>query len=138
MSTIHRGRILAWLLVLCLVLPALPGGPVSAARAESATYGMTTANGVRFRKEPSTKADYWFLLDSGYICTIDAETNNEGIHWYKVTAVHPTPESTRTYKGYIHGEFFRRLTDEEEADYLAGQAAAAAIESATADLLRRG
>ena len=130
--TIRHGRFLALLLAFCLLLPALSGGPVSVARSDSATYGMTTANGVRLRKEASTKADYWFLLDSGYICTIESETDSEGIHWYKVIAYHPTPESTRTYKGYIHGDFFRRLTDAEEADYLAGQAAAAAFESATA------
>ena len=132
MTTIRHGRFLAWLLVFCLILPALPGRLVSVAHSDSATYGMTTANGVRLRKEPSTKEEYWFQLDSGYICTIEGETTNEGIHWYKVVAVHPIPESTRTYKGYIHGDFFRRLTDQEEAEYLAGQAAAASFESQTA------
>jgi hypothetical protein len=132
MMTIRYGRFLAWLLALCLLLPVVPGEVVSVAQADSATYGMTTANGVRVRKEASTKSDYWFQLDSGYICTIEGETNNEGIHWYKVIAVHPIPESTRTYKGYIHGDFFRRLTDQEETDYLSGQAAAAAFESQTA------
>ncbi len=119
--TFRHGRILAFFLVLSLLLPLLPGGSLPTAHADSATYGRTTANGVRLRKSPSLQADYWFQLNDGFICTIEGETTAEGIHWYKVISVHPESNTGRTYIGYLHGDFFRRLTDAEEAELLAAQ-----------------
>ncbi len=114
------GRFLSFLLALCLFLTAVPVGSHDAALAEDTVYGMTTANGVFVRRSPSKSAPYWFKLDTNYICVVLAEVDSVGIHWYKVRAVHPDPDSTKTYIGYIHGDYFRLLTTQETADYLAG------------------
>lgn len=126
---IRRGRFLALFLALCL---ALPGGVFSSALGDSSIYGMTTDNGVRVRKTASASAPYWFLLEKDYICTIEGETDSEGIHWFKVNVVHPEPENERTYIGFIHGDYFRRLTDVEEAEYVSGVAIAKQREAVTA------
>ena len=115
----HRGRILTFLVIFSLLISLIPSGlPLSSANAED-VYGITTAPGVRVRKQASTSADIWFQIPQGYVCLISGETNAEGIHWYKVVAVHPEPLNTRTYLGYIHGDYFRPLTEAEAAQYLA-------------------
>ena len=103
------------LLALVLALSVWPGElPGSRALAVGA-YGKTTANGVRVRKQPSTGADYWFRLDMGYVCEVTDVTTKSGVTWYKVNVEHPDPGSDRHYVGYIHGDFFVPLTDEEAA-----------------------
>ena len=79
------------------------------------SYGKTIANGVRVRKQPSTGADYWFRIDMGYVCQLMETVTNDGITWYKVTVEHPDDGNTRTYVGYIHGDYFTPMTDEEAA-----------------------
>ena len=79
------------------------------------SYGKTIANGVRVRKQPSTSADYWFRIDMGYVCQLMETVTNDGITWYKVTVEHPDDGNTRTYVGYIHGDYFTPMTDEEAA-----------------------
>ncbi len=125
----HR-RLPALILALCVLLSVLPGGLFSVALAE--TYGITTASGVKVRQSPSTSASYWFMLDEGTICTILGETNSEGIHWYKVIATHPDPDSTRTYNGYIHGNFFRPLTAQEALEFEERKRLAEEFERSTA------
>ncbi len=171
---IFRGRFLALLLALVMLLPAQPGGLFAVAGAESpdasdsmatidntgeaataepatdsmatidntgvtatadpatVRYGMTTASGVNVRKNPSTSASSWFQLDQEYICTIEDEMDNENIHWYHVIVVHPSPESKRTYIGYIHGDYFRPLTEQETSEYLYGVRKAEEYASVTA------
>ncbi len=114
------GRFLSFLLALCLFLTAVPVGTRDAALADDAVYGMTTASGVFVRRSPSKSAPFWFQLDINYVCVVLGETDSGGIHWYKVRAVHPNPDSTRTYVGYIHGDYFRLLSATETAEYLAG------------------
>ena len=96
-----------------LTLLPLPTERITA-RAAGA-YGKTTANGVRVRKQPSTDADYWFRIDMGYVCQLLETTTSRGVTWYKVNVEHPDDGNTRTYVGYIHGDFFTPLTDEEAA-----------------------
>ncbi len=119
------GRFLSFLLALCLFLTAVPVGTHDTALADDAVYGMTTASGVYVRRSASKSASFWFQLDVNYVCQILGEIDAGGIHWYKVRAVHPNPDSTRTYTGYIHGDYFRPMTATETAEYLAGVQTAA-------------
>ena len=52
----HRGRILTFLVIFSLLISLIPSGlPLSSANAED-VYGITTAPGVRVRKQASTSA----------------------------------------------------------------------------------
>ena len=103
------------LLALALALSVWPGGQPGSRALAVGAYGKTIANGVRVRKQPSTSADYWFKLDMGYVCEVTDVTVKSGVTWYKVNVEHPDPGSDRHYVGYIHGDFFVPLTDEEAA-----------------------
>ncbi len=111
--TWKRFAALALALVMFMSLMPLVSG-TSNARAVG-SYGKTIANGVRVRKQPSTSADYWFRIDMGYVCELMETTTSEGLTWYKVTVEHPDDGNTRTYVGYIHGDYFTPMTDEEAA-----------------------
>ena len=128
--TLRPSRFLALFLTLCLMLTVLPAMPLTSARAE--TYGVTTSGGVRLRKSPSKTGDTWFLLEEGIICTVQETMTRENILWYKVISPGPVPESTRTYVGYIHGDFFRLMTATETAEWLSRQAQAKAYAETTA------
>ena len=132
--TTKYSRLLALFLVLCLGLSVIPGNFfVSSAQAES--YGMVINSSIRLRREASTRADYWFTLPVGWVCTIHSETNAGGQHWYRVIAPHPeaaNPATARTYWGYIPSSNFRPLTDAETAEYLATQKVTTDSSSSTA------
>lgn len=105
-------KLLTLALALVMVLPACLPENAQAAGA----YGKTTADGVKVRKRASTSEDYWFKLDAGYVCQVlDVVAGTPT--WYKVNVEHPDPGSERTYIGYIHGDYFALLTDEEAAQY---------------------
>ena len=120
--TMNRRRMLALALALSLFFSLWPSAvPQSAALAES--LGIVTSSSVHVRKQSSTSAEIWFDLSQNTICTILAETDAEGIHWYKVETTHPENRTTaagNTYIGFIHGYFFRPLTAEEAASYSQG------------------
>ena len=120
--TLNRRRILALALMLSLFFSLWPSAaPQSAALAES--LGIVTSSSVHVRKQSSTSAEIWFDLSQNTVCTILGETDAEGIHWYKVETTHPDNRSTattNTYIGFIHGNFFRPLTEEEAASYSHG------------------
>lgn len=109
----HWGKKLITL-ALALMM-ALSACPLQSAQAAGA-YGKTTANEVKVRKKASTSADYWFKLELGYVCEV-LDVVPGDITWYKVNVEHPDPNNERTYIGYIHGEYFSLLTDEEAAQY---------------------
>lgn len=78
-----------------------PGGAI----VPGATYGRVTADNVFFRKSMSTSGDFWARLPNGWLLEVlDRQTKN-GITWYKVKGSVPANPS-RTYTGYIHGDFF--------------------------------
>ena len=69
------------------------------------TYGRVTADNVLFRKSASTSGDFWTRLPAGWeLCVMDVTVKN-GITWYKVKGSIPDNPS-RTYTGYIHGDYF--------------------------------
>lgn len=114
-----------WLVTLALALVMLLS--LTAAVAEGA-YGLVTLDQVAVRKKPSTDAAYWFRLDAGFVCEIVEVVEEDGEVWYKVNTEHPDPGKTSTYIGYVRGECFRPLTDEELAAYLGDDAAALTAE----------
>ncbi|MBQ9211384.1 MAG: SH3 domain-containing protein [Clostridia bacterium] len=131
--TRKRSRVLSLFLALCLGVSLIPSGVfLSSAKAES--YGMVINGSVRLRREASTNSAYWFVLPVGWVCEIHSETNAGGNHWYRVIAPHPEatdPSTARTYWGYITDQYFRPLTEQETADYLAGKAVTATVSNNT-------
>ena len=79
---------------------------------------MATADDVIVRKQPSTSANYWFRINTGFVCEILDTVVRGDTTWYKVNSTHPTPNG-RTYIGYVRASFFRPLTAEETEAYLA-------------------
>lgn len=112
---------LTLVLTLCGLTPAaVPnvGYAESAAEGTTAAYGMATADDVIVRKQPSTSANYWFRINTGFVCEILDTVVRSDTTWYKVNSTHPTPNG-RTYIGYVRASFFRPLTAEETEAYLA-------------------
>lgn len=79
-------------------------------------HGLVMDNRVLFRKSP-TNSDYWDYLNTGWVAKILSTTKSGGYTWYNVETNIPM-SLNRTYKGYIRGDFFRLLTQEEEAAWL--------------------
>ena len=102
-------RVLSALLALVLMAGMLP------VLAE-VTHGVVTGDKVLFRKATSG-SDYWDHLDRGWIAKVLDEVTANNYKWYKVEANIPVAMN-RTYVGYIRGDFFRMLTQEEETAWL--------------------
>ena len=108
------GRRLAALLMavllLCASLPAI---------SEEATtvYGCVTAEQVRLRQYASKTAGYWEMLPQGWVMAILDKTTVNGTEWYHVQGNLPSAPD-RTYTGYILGECFRPLTQDETTAWL--------------------
>ena len=112
----HLGkRLMTLALALLMALSVWPA-ELSGAQAAGA-YGKVTADGVKVRKKASTSAAYWFKLDTGYVCEVLDVVSDDDITWYKVNVEHPDPGSVRTYIGYVHGDFFALLSEDEAAEY---------------------
>ncbi|MBQ8554741.1 MAG: SH3 domain-containing protein [Clostridia bacterium] len=111
-------RFWKWLVPAVLALVMLLS--VTGALAEGA-YGMATTDQVVVRKQPSTDANYWFRIDTGFVCEILDVVQKGDTTWYKVNSTHPDPTKDNTYIGYVRGQYFRPLTEDETAAYLAGQ-----------------
>lgn len=112
-----RTLLTAAVLTLALLLPLLGTAETAAEK----TYGVCLADQVRVRKQPKTSANMWFYIDKGHVAEIlDVVADGNGDPtWYKVSTGHPQPNG-RTYIGYISADFFRPMTAQETADYLAG------------------
>lgn len=76
-------------------------------------YGYVTGDDVFFRQAPGSEV-YWAKLPSGWLLEViekrDADSN--GIVWYEVRGGIPSNESG-SYKGYIHGDYFKVLAEGE-------------------------
>ncbi len=105
-------RSLSLALALCLMLTLLPSVPALAAQ-----YGCTvTGSSVKFRQKPSSSATYWEKLPDGWVMEVLDTVEQNGATWYYVQGSVPS-SATKTYKGYILGDFFRLLTDTEAAQW---------------------
>ena len=114
MTTNHR-RLLSVVLAITLLAGLLPVGLFRTAASAESSLGFVTASSVHVRKKAESSSEIWFDITKNFVCTILEEKDAGGIHWYKVETTHPDkPGSTSIYIGYVNGEFFRRMTDEEE------------------------
>ncbi len=105
-------RSLSLALALCLMLTLLPSVPALAVQ-----YGCTvTGSSVKFRQKPSSSATYWEKLPDGWVMEVLDTVEQNGATWYYVQGSVPS-SATKTYKGYILGDFFRLLTDTEAAQW---------------------
>ena len=111
-------KMLAVMMVLVLTLSMLP----LAAAENTTAYGKVTKDKVYLRKQPSTKADYWFRMDTNHVAQILEVIAQDGKTWYQVETEHPTDaEDEQTYVGYIMSDFFTPLTAEELAYWQANK-----------------
>ena len=93
---------------------------LAGAVAEGTVYGVATLDQVAVRKKATTKADYWFRIDTGFVCEILGQVEGDDEIWYKVNSTHPDPNKNNTYIGYVRAAAFRPMTEEETQQYLAG------------------
>ena len=91
--------------------------PVQPASAADEVYGRVNADNVKVRKTASSSADWWFKLPKNWASLIQDTVVKDGITWYKVQTNGPT-QGTRTYIGYIHGDFFAPMTPEDQAKWI--------------------
>lgn len=115
MKLVKQGmeRFLALLMILALLTTLAPA--LAEDTEDAIDYGVVTANQVIVRKGPGTSYDYWFRVDMGTVCRILSATES----WYKVECAQPdNPARIRT--GYISGEFFRVMTEDEYITWLQG------------------
>lgn len=88
-------------------------------------WGRTTADKVYFRKEASTSSGYWAKLPSGWLMEILSTELRGSVTWYKVRGGTPA-NSSNTYTGYIHGDYFKPVeaqpTVTSSASYSTGYA----------------
>ena len=122
--TVYR-RLISIALALSLLLSLIPAGMGrdTAALAETKRLGITLDK-VNMRYGPSTSDKIAFSLPKDHVCIIREEKDNEKIHWYRVETIDPSRKNSNTYFGYIHGDFFRELTNEEYNAYNATGSAA--------------
>ena len=115
--TVNR-RLVSFALALSLLLSLIPTGMGrdTAALAETKKLGITLDK-VNVRYGPSTSEKIIFSLPKDHVCTILDQKDNEKIHWYRVETTDPSRKNSNTYFGYIHGDFFRELTDAEYSTY---------------------
>ena len=105
---------LKWLIPALLALVMLLSLTAAFAEEAETVYGMTTKDQVAVRKQAGKNYNYWFRLDSGFVCEILDVVEKDGeVQWYKVNTNHPDPSKNRTYIGYILATSFRPLTAEE-------------------------
>ncbi|MGN1367403.1 MAG: SH3 domain-containing protein [Aristaeellaceae bacterium] len=110
-------KLLSVLLALAMLLPLMG----ASAEEELAAYGVCTGNQTNVRKQIGGAV--WFQVDEGHVAQIlGTKTDDNGDLWYKIESPHPVPNG-RTYTGYIMGEFFRPMTEEELQAYLGTEAA---------------
>ncbi|MCQ2457171.1 MAG: SH3 domain-containing protein [Clostridia bacterium] len=117
-------RLVSLTLALAMLLSLIPAGVLNAAAEDSTAYGKATAS-VRVRKKASENSDYWFLIPADFVARLMGEekADKDGDHafkWIKVETLNPNSENHNTYIGWVHSDFFRPLTKEEEAAYTAG------------------
>ena len=110
-------RLICLAVALCMILTLIPSatGTLSAARADSKQYGITLKGPVHTRYAPEDKIA--FDLPADFVAEIrDTKVVNK-VKWYKIATIDPERKNNDIHIVYIHGDFFRQLTDEEYAQY---------------------
>ena len=73
------------------------------------SVGRVTADNVFFRKAASTSSDSWARLPMGWTLEVLGVSTVGKITWYKVKGSIPSNMS-RTYTGYVHGDYFTLIS----------------------------
>lgn len=123
-----RSRLITIITTMALLCALIPGILISA---EAGSMGITTAGDVKFRKTPSTDAEYWFYLPINFQAEVKEVRSAEGITWYKLAIKKPDNPNSNTYTGWVHGDFFRYIDSETPASTQETTPAATAGSSAT-------
>ena len=120
--TVNRRRMLCLALALGMLLSLIPSGLSGhlPALAAGQRLGITTMDKVNVRYGPATNEKIMFTAPKDHVCIIKETTTNQGIRWYKVETSNPERQNGNTYIGYIHGDFFREMSESEVATYNAG------------------
>ena len=96
------------LLVLAVLVPAWAEAEI--------THGVVTAETVMFRPRIGT-TDYIDRLTRGWSAEVLDTQEVNGVTWYKIKTNTPRFPN-RTYEGFVHGNFFRLMTAQEQAAWL--------------------
>ena len=119
-----RCRLICFVLVLSILISLVPVGIMSAFAADE-KLGKTTIEKVNVRVDDSESAKLLFQIpQAGYVGTIKGESTNEKIHWYKVEFQSPEKDNDHYYIGYVNGNYFTPLTDQEASVYKANMTVA--------------
>ena len=117
--TVYRRRLLCLALALSLMITLIPAatGSNTAARAETKRMGITLVDKVNLRYGAGTNEKIQFTLPANHVCEILDVKTVQNVHWYRVETTDPSRKNSNKYRGYIHGDFFRELSESEIAQY---------------------
>ena len=119
-----RCRLICFVLALSILISLVPVGIMSAFAADE-KLGKTTIDKVNVRVSDSNSAKLLFQIPkAGYVGTIKGESTSEKIHWYKVEFQSPEKDNDHYYIGYVNGNYFTPLTDQEASVYKANMTVA--------------
>ena len=116
--TVYR-RLICLAAALCLMLTLIPSvtGTLSSATAETKKYGVVTKNGVNTRNGAGFDQKLAFKLPINQVCEIRGTKVVNKVKWYKIATVDPERKNGDIHIVYIHGDFFRELSDSEYNQY---------------------
>ena len=115
--TRNSRRFLCLALAVFLFTALLPADLTgSVARAED-TLGIVTKENVNFRVGPSMSDKLLFRIPINTVLVVKNMVTANNYDWYQVMARDPEKTNSLVYTGYIRGDCFRLLTEEESAAY---------------------
>ena len=109
-------RLLCIALVLMMGVALLPELFAETAKADS-TLGIVTKDEVNVRQAPSMKGKLYCKAKKNTVVEVRSQTNAEGYTWYEILIQDTESKYAPWYDGYIRGDCFRMLSDEEAATY---------------------
>ena len=117
--TVYRRRLLCLALALSIMITLIPAvtGTLSSAAAEKERMGITLADKVNLRYGAGSGEKIIFSLPANHVCTIVGTKTVQKVVWYRVKTTDPSRKNSNTYTGYIHGDFFRELSEAEVSQY---------------------
>ncbi len=110
------------MLVLALLMPAWALAEVN--------HGLVTSETVMFRPRIGT-SDYIDRLTRGWSAEVLETQVVNNVTWYKIKT--NTPKfPNRVYEGFVHGDFFRLMTEQEQTAWLLNPVQPGAVPAPTA------
>lgn len=115
--TVNR-RLISFALAFCLLLTLIPAatGTLSGARAEGKRYGVTLDK-VNTRVGAGTDQKLAFKLPKNFVCEIRETRVVNNVTWYKIATIDPERKNNDIHIVYVHGDFFRELSESEISQY---------------------